>query len=597
VSLIKELQRRSVFKVGAAYLVVAWLAAQAAGLAFPAFEAPAWALRVFLFTLMLGFPVALVMAWVFDVTPEGVKLELSRGGDTRFFVIVGAIALLAVGWYFYGQASYKSDDPQAQDGPPSVAVLPFANLSGDPAQEFFSDGMTEEILNVLVKIPDLKVAARTSVFAFKGQGGDVREIGKKLGVSHIVEGSVRRDGAQIRITAQLIRVTDGFHVWSETYDREVKSVFAVQDEIAKKIAGQLKGTLAKAEAPVARTDIGPAAYEDYLKARKLYRARGDMVQAIALLRSVVEREPGYAPAWATLSLALEVAVYFTTPLEREVLGQALPQFKQAAAKAVALDPGGAMTLHALANVARGEGRFAEAEDLYRRSVATDPTYPDVREDLTELLTNVGKLDAATAEFEALIALEPYAWIFMNRLGALAVARRDPELAEQARTRVAELSAGRGWGQLYAFRVAAARGDHAAAKVAIERAWRESPSNETANSYGLWLWSQRDPSISDLAARQAAIQVRGDATFTGLRGDEASFFESVERLQESHTRYNVFADLVESPRFLSRPRAKQMLRDFGFEAYWRERGWPEQCKPLGASDFECRAVGLVEPAAR
>lgn len=586
-SFLTELKRRNVFKVGAAYLVVAWLAVQAASIGFPAFAAPPWVLRVFIFVTLLGFPVALVMAWVLQVTPEGVQVETSATGSKRVFAIAAVLAALAIAWYYQGQPSYKESDPQAQDGPPSIAVLPFANLSGDPAQEFFSDGMTEEILNVLVKIPDLKVAARTSVFAFKGQGGDVREIGRKLGVSYIVEGSVRRDAETLRITAQLIRVADGFHVWSETYDRELKSVFAVQDEIAKRIAGQLKGSLTKSDAPAPRADLDPQAYADYLKARTLYRARESLPEAILLLESVVEREPGFAQAWASLALAHEVAVYFTTPLEREVLGNALARMKVAAAKASDLDPHSAMTLHAVANVARGEGRFVAAEDGYRASMASDPTYPDVREDLSELLNVVGRVDDSEHETEALIALEPYVWIFLNRMGQIAISRRDPAIAERTRKRMAEIAPTLDWGQLYDFRVANARGDLTGAKAAMEAAWHADPST-VAELYGLWLWSQRDPRIDDAAARMALVYNVRDSTFAAHRGDNALFYELLARNGAEHARYNAFADLREAPHLFSDPRTKRILREYGFEAYWRARGWPEQCRPKGDADFECDA---------
>ena len=219
--LIAELTRRRVFKVGGAYLVVAWLAVQAVSIGFPAFDAPPWALRVFILVAMLGFPVSLVFAWMFDVTPEGVKAEPGSRGNIGFAVFAAALIALALGWYFKGQPSYRAGDVPAVAGP-SVAVLPFANMSGKADEDYFSDGMTEELLNVLARIPKLSVAARTSVFEFKGKGGDVREIGRKLGVTHIVEGSIRRDGEQVRITAQLIRVVDGFHVWSESYDRELR---------------------------------------------------------------------------------------------------------------------------------------------------------------------------------------------------------------------------------------------------------------------------------------------------------------------------------------------------------------------------------------
>ncbi|MBC7656514.1 MAG: adenylyl cyclase, partial [Frankiaceae bacterium] len=191
-SLIAELKRRKVFRAGAAYLVVAWLAVQAASIAFPAFDAPPWALRVFILISLLGFPLALVMAWIVDATPEGMKLDPNPMGGARVFGAAAVLVALALGWYFYGQPSFRKGDvatPVAAEQN-SIAVLPFANMSSNTEQEFFSDGMTEELLNVLAKVPQLKVVARTSVFEFKGKGGDVREIGRKLGVSHILEGSV-----------------------------------------------------------------------------------------------------------------------------------------------------------------------------------------------------------------------------------------------------------------------------------------------------------------------------------------------------------------------------------------------------------------------
>ena len=591
-SLTDELKRRSVFKVGAAYLVVAWVSAQAAGLAFPAFEAPAWALRVFIFALMIGFPIALVFAWAFELTPQGIKVETAPAGNGKFFVAVAAIAALAVGWYFFGQASYKSDDPQAQDGPPSVAVLPFANLSGDPAQEFFSDGMTEEILNVLVKIPDLKVAARTSVFAFKGQGGDIREIGKKLGVTHVVEGSVRRDGEQIRITAQLIRVADGFHVWSETYDREVKSVFAVQDDIAKRIAGQLKGSLAKAEAPAARADIDPAAYEDYLIARKLYRNRSDVLQAVGRFQRTVELAPRFAPGWASLCLTIEVTPYFIDRLRLQGLGPLLPQMRAAAERARELAPDDAMTLHALANVARGEGRFIEAEELYLRAIAVDPTYPDVREDLSELLVSVGRYDDGLKVARALVELEPFAWIFWNRISVAGIALRRPELVEEAQAKVDELNPTRSFGSLARFNLATAKGDRAGAEQAMAQAVASAPWLNM-DSLALWRWSKRDPAIDDAVARDAIQLDASNADFAALRGERDLFYTSLEQRYAPHSRYQTYLGFHNAAdrSLMADPRAKRMLRDYGFEAYWRAKGWPERCKPAPTKadpkDFECR----------
>ena len=374
-SVFAELKRRKVLKLGGAYLVVAWLIVQAASIGFPAFEAPPWVLRVFIFVVMLGFPIALIFAWVFDVTAEGLKAAPGSRASAGFFLVAGGLALLAVAWYFKGQPSYRADDVPARAGP-SVAVLPFVNIGGKPEEEYFSDGMTEELLNVLARVPQLKVAARTSVFEFKGRGGNVREIGHKLGVSHIVEGSVRREGAQVRVTAQLVRVADGFHVWSESYDRELTGVFALQDDIARHIVEQLVTKLGVAEAPSARQAIDPLAYDEYLKGRTLYRQRKDLPEAIAHLQAAVKRAPEFGAGWASLSLAHEAARWYMTPEQRAMLGDVLANMRVAAERAARLDPDAALTLHAQANVCgarRGTRRLSGSTCARCRPIRPTPT--------------------------------------------------------------------------------------------------------------------------------------------------------------------------------------------------------------------------------
>src|ERR687891_696994 len=299
-----ELKRRKVFKVGAAYLVAAWLVVQAASIGFPAFDAPPWVLRVFILVAFLGFPIAVVMAWMFDVTPEGVRRDASAFGSKHIFAVAALLIVLALGWYFYGQPSFRKGDPATpvKAGQNSIAVLPFVDMSGKADEDYFSDGMTEELLNVLAKVPQLKVAARTSVFEFKGKGGDIREIGHKLGVTNIVEGSVRRDGPDVRITAQLVRAADGFHIWSETYDRKLERVFALQDQIARRIADALKLSLGVSGPVAPRAPIDPRAYDEYLKGRELLRQRTDLPGAIAHLKAAVAKAPEFAAGWCSLSL-------------------------------------------------------------------------------------------------------------------------------------------------------------------------------------------------------------------------------------------------------------------------------------------------------
>ena len=404
-SLLDELKRRHVFKVGTAYLVVAWVLIQVSATVAPQLDFPIWVPRVITFVLLLGFPVALLFAWIFDLTPDGIRVDKRGIGSKTVFVVAAGLIVLAVAWYYKGQPSYRAGDQPASAGP-SVAVLPFANMSGKADEEYFSDGMTEELLNVLAKIPKLNVAARTSVFEFKGKGGDVREIGRKLGVTHIVEGSIRRDGEQVRVTAQLIRVADGFHVWSERYDRELKGVFALQDELARQISDQLQLKLGVESMPEARVAIDPAAYDEYLKARALHRQRRNLPEAVAHLQRSVALAPSFGAGWAALALAHDIVYWVPTDAERAGIGDSLAQMVAAAERATAVEPDAAMTLHARANVARAQGRFADAEQLYLAGIKADPTYPDIQEDYAELLVNTGYYAESERVARALVVLDP-----------------------------------------------------------------------------------------------------------------------------------------------------------------------------------------------
>jgi TolB-like protein len=232
---IAELRRRSVFKVGAAYLVVGWIVVQVATTVGPQLELPAWAPRLVTLLVLLGFPVALVLAWAVELTPDGIKVDAKGAGGKRMFVGAGVLAALAIAWVMFDQPAPTGGAPVER----SIAVLPFVNMSGDAENEFFSDGLSEEILNSLSRIDGLQVVGRTSSFQFKGRNADLREIGSKLGVATVLEGSVRRSADQARITAQLVRVEDGIHLWSGTYDRTLTDILAVQLDIAEHVAGAM----------------------------------------------------------------------------------------------------------------------------------------------------------------------------------------------------------------------------------------------------------------------------------------------------------------------------------------------------------------------
>jgi TolB-like protein len=266
-SIFNELKRRNVFKVGIAYVIIAWLVAQLLQLVFESFGTPVWAIKTVLVLLATGLPFALFFAWAFELTPDGIKREhevdrsqsisVQSGNKLNLMIII--VLVLALSYVAYDKFVLSAEREAAHiesatqtvteqavntdastESHKSIAVLPFVNMSSDPEQEYFSDGISEELLNVLAKIDSLKVAARTSSFSFKGQNRPVGEIAEVLGVDHILEGSVRKSGSQIRVTAQLIRVNDGFHMWSETYDRELVNIFAIQDEITEAIVSELR---------------------------------------------------------------------------------------------------------------------------------------------------------------------------------------------------------------------------------------------------------------------------------------------------------------------------------------------------------------------
>ncbi len=364
-SLFAQLKRRNVLKVGAAYLIAAWLLIQVAATLAPQLQLPDWAPRLVTLLLMLGFPIALLMAWFLEHTPEGFRVEPAATGNRRIVVIAAALAALAVGWFLRESrqatapekgtegikvASTESAGPRVVDATlipsvpfspasRSIAVLPFVNMSGEAENEFFSDGLSEEILNSLARIDGMLVVGRTSSFQFKGQNEDLRIVGERLGVANVLEGSVRRSAARARITAQLVRASDGFHLWSQSYDRTLDDVFAVQMDIAEHVAGVLDVVLDDAQ----RERMREAGVRDveafivYQKALALFAdahdaARsGDLIATLRLadveFRRAVELEPG-----------LTLAHFLATDLhDHVVLADSTPEAERAEAHRAAMD--------------------------------------------------------------------------------------------------------------------------------------------------------------------------------------------------------------------------------------------------------------------
>ena len=407
-NLFAELKRRKVVKVGVVYLVAAWLAVQVASIVFPAFDAPAWALRVFILVLLLGFPIALVLTWVLELTPEGVRFEASPTGNKRVVTVAAGLAALALGWYFVGQPSVRPGQSvvEAKAAAPvdnkSIAVLAFTDLSAKHDQEYFSDGMSEEILNALAQIRDLRVAGRTSSFSFKGRNVDIRTIGKSLGVAHVLEGSVRTQGDRVRITAQLIRSADGIHLWSKQYEGDLSDVFKLQDQIARAIADELQVTLVGDQKVrlVAEATTDPAAYQLYLRATEVLNKRDypRANDAIAWLQQAIALDPKFARAQSQLAL-VQMVVNIRDP-DRGI------DAERHAREAIALDPTLAQPVYVLGLVRRYDRRFAEARPYLDRAVRMQSQDASAHMYLGQWLIVTGYTAQGIAELDRAIAIDP-----------------------------------------------------------------------------------------------------------------------------------------------------------------------------------------------
>ncbi len=520
---LAKLKRRGVFRAAALYGTAAFVAIEGADLVFPRLTFPEWTITLVVWVALAGFPIVLILAWMYERTPEGLKatdpaqtLELdaiaAQPRRTRWpagvAALVGVVLLGLGAWWTLTRTGPGS---QTYD---SIVVLPFANLSGDPDNEYFSDGLAEELINALAGVEDLKVAGRTSSFALRGQNLDLRTIGDTLGVETVLEGSVRRSEDRVRITAQLIDAETGFQLWSDEYDRGITDIFLVQEELASSIVAALLPRLGgDAEVLYRGGTSDVEAYDLYVVGRqKWYTRRIPLLwEAVNDFEAAVARDPDFALGWSGLADAIDALAY------RDARAQALvPRGKAAAQRAVLLDPSlaeGWASWGVLASEADRD--WITAELALKRAIALKPSYAGARAWLGDLLRQQGRVKEAIEQQRMALEIDPLSPVLNTTLGLSLVMSGQYEEARALYEQVMETgdrslahSAFLLWGDQMGM-TAEEIGEHA---VGLARVL-EASDPEVARMLGPALADPAPDSALVSAAREAVATLIADSVFT------------------------------------------------------------------------------------
>jgi TolB-like protein/lipoprotein NlpI len=505
-SFFAELKRRNVYKVAVAYIVGGWALAQGIAQVFPVFDISNWVIRLIVLLIILGLPIALVLAWMFEITPEGIKRTETADAMPAavrpkkylwlYIAVLGAAVSIAL--FFLGRYSAVTRQSQTPGIPQkSIAVLPLLNESGDPADEYFSDGLSEELIAALGQIRDLKVIGRSSSFRFKDRKEEPKTIGEKLGVSTLLEGTVRKQGDKVRIVAELINAADGTELWSRIFDRELKDIFAVQAEIAQAVAASLELTLlGSKDAPAANASTQSVeAHNAYLQGHFYFARRNveDYRKAISFFDQAIRLDPDYSLAYAERSEAWTFIGDLNTEQKKEAWAAARKDAEKAVAvgpnlaeahaalgwvrfftewkfaeglaelkRARELAPANATANDLLARVLIYVNQLAEAEKLARQAIELDPLAYLARGNLARILLAEGKLDEADVEARKSAELQPTAAGSHRWQVVVAVLRGDGEAA----LREAQLEPNEGYRRLELALAHYARGDRPAADAAL-----------------------------------------------------------------------------------------------------------------------------------
>ena len=624
-SFLNELKRRNVFRVGIAYAVTSWLLIQVTDILFESIGAPPWVMQAMFVVLAAGFVIALLFAWVFELTPEGVKKEkdVDRGESIaprtaqKLNITIGVLLMLSLAYIAYDKLAGASLDdkgpataketqinettievdakaPVVVSEPAvmqkSIVVLPFVNMSNDPEQEFFSDGLSEELLNVLAQIKDLRVISRTSAFAFKGKDVDIPTIAAQLNVTHVLEGSVRKAGDDIRITAQLIEVSTDSHLWSDAYNRKLENVFEIQEEISKAIAAELQVTLGTA-GKTGRPTENLEAWQLFLRGRHLYQNRGEaqLARALELLKQAVELDPDFADAWANLAAANIVYGYG----QEEAYKEFYRDGRLAALRAIEINPDNGFA-HAVLGLAHtGAFSWDEAMREYELAIRLNPNETNSLLWKGIALINLGYVDQAIAIFKQAERLDP---VFTNVHNWLAIAygvKGDIANLRRHTQKIQRLDPDFSGSTLNIFRLNSGNLD---AAEDLMRA--EDMKSIGSDVLVVAMFSAlRDPGRKEEAVKTllANKNLAEAGDLTPYLWDIGAVDETLADFREQRERGRILRIANSLQIFwgannraqLSNPAMPAFFEAYGMLDYWRKHGDPDYCRVDGAS-VECGA---------
>jgi TolB-like protein len=590
-SIFGELKRRNVFRVGVAYLVTAWLLLQLVDVVGPILETPDWLPKAILLLLIVGFPLALLFAWAFELTPQGLRFErdvdpsesVTRTTGRKLDLVI--IAILSVAVVFFALDKFVWTATSAEESRRSIAVLPFANMSGDPGQVYFSDGITEEILNALVRVPGISVASRTSSFNYRGEVPPISTIAAELGVLFVLEGSVRKSDENVRITAQLIDGLTDRHLWSETYDRRLEDIFEIQSDIATRIARAIQqemGVTVDAAVPTRMLTANMSAYDLYLQGLTAFNERlvlNDIEASIGYLQQAVQIDPSFAIAWQYLAAAYSTMPFYS--LDLADIDRYVELSNQAAARALELDPSLAF-VHAIIagnKIVLPPYDLVEALEQYDVAIRKDP------DDITTLywrgllLAQAGYLKEASAVMEDCLEIDPLYSNCLVQWGDIKLLLGDVEsfdtVNDQLVARLAD--------DLVAMFVPSAltAGDRTLAVIIAAHV-----TGLHGSPFELWVDALENP---DDDQSRAWEQYRAWAESVDV--DLRAFPEVLAAFgQYGLIEFRIVASTFHwhpaYARFRASGEFKAQMKKYGYYELWKTKGFPDLCRPVGGDDFEC-----------